>query len=57
MIVNYHSNNIIIPSWYKKVSTAGLCQAGLVLDEVDAPIGGAIQGGQDVREVGQLLLT
>jgi hypothetical protein len=53
----YHFSDIIVSSWYKKGSTAGLCEAGLVLDEVDEHIGGAIQGGQQVGEVGQVLCT
>ena len=53
----YHFCIIIVSSWQKECSTAGLCQTGLVLDEVDEHIGWAIQGGQEVGEVGQVLCT
>ena len=55
LLSNYHSSNIIIP--YKEGSAAGFCQGFLVLYEVDEHIGGAIQGGQEVGQVGQVLLV
>ena len=51
----YNFSDIIVPDRHKEGSTAGLCQAGLVLHEVDEHIGGAIQGGQEVGQVGQIL--
>ena len=35
----YHFSDIIVPDRHKESSKAGLCQAGLVLDEVDEHIG------------------